>query len=1412
MLELVMHQFDKKRAYIITSDNTHYMTKDRGESWQEFGAASQASIFREVLTFNAGDPDRIIFNAMDCAGIFCDELTLYTTDGFANDPKFLRADTSGCHWAKSTDIFTTYDKDLDSDRILCVVKGRFSPWRKDYRLLISDSYFKDEFEPELEPGRTVQGVVNMAVVKPYVIVAASAEGTDEMALYVSDDTIRWSRAIFPHDHKLTEEAYTVLEGTNYSIQIDVLNSRPSNPMGVFLSSNSNGTYFTRKMEHTNRNTYGLVDFEKITGVQGVVMLNVVQNWEEVETSNAEKKIKSQISFDDGFTFEPLTYKKKDLHLHSVTDLSNTGRVFSSPAPGMVMGIGNTGSYLKDYSEGNLYVSDDAGLTWREGLDGPHKYEFGDQGSILVAIKDAGMRDDDYTDEVKYSLDHGKEWKNVKLDTKIKPIQLTTTQDSTSLKFLIEAVDDSKPNANGYIISLDFDGLHERQCKDSDMETWPARVDDDGNPTCIMGQKQSYRRRKADADCFLKDEFKDPQYISEPCECTDADFECDYNFVRSEDRKECNLAPGGKPPLPCGACKAFGPEDTFKGTNGWRMIPGNQCKRGSGKQKDEPVDRKCADAGGTPAGSGKLDQVQKVFPGYNFKNKVYLERTGISTGADETVLVRTEDGVFISQDHGKTWDQLFKDEAIVAIYPHPYFNDMVFFLTPSKKVFYSTDRGKNVRSFNAPSEPNVDGFPVMNFHPDNKDWIIWIGARDCPGSECHAVASLTLDRGDGDWKTLQRYVRKCEFIEEPASKYRNLELAQKKIKLPDEKAREKLIFCEARKHESNDINDNPWTLVSSDDFFNEAPNQHFDNVVDFATMSEFIVVATKDDEKSTLKVQASIDGATFASADFPHGFNVDHQQGYTVLDSSTHSVFLHVTVNNEQGFEYGSIIKSNSNGTSYVMALDAVDRDSVGYVDFEKMFGIEGVAMVNVVSNYKDKNFKKDGKKLKTMITHNDGAEWDYLPPPKADEDGKKYGCGSKLDKCSLHIHGYTERSDKSHTYSSASAIGLMVGTGNVGEFLTTKKDADTFMTSDAGVNWKFVKKGMYMWEFGDQGSIVVIVKEREPTKEVFYSLDEGDSWVPYNFAESEVTIDDITTVPSDNSRNFLLWGQDGSGKLITFNLDFSGLTDQQCELDEGNVNAGDYYLWTPKHPKQDDDCLFGHESQYHRKRTDKTCYNGRMIPHLHDIAKNCSCTRRDFECDFNYERQSDGSCALVSGLSPPDPALICTVDEDRIEYDDPTGYRRIPITTCVDGLQMDKSISHACPGKGDQFKKKHGLSAAGIFFAVTIPIAAAAGVGYWVWKNWANKFGQIRLGEQSSFDSEAPYIKYPVLIIAGLVAAIQAAPLLISSLWRSATTAFGRSRPARFTTRDSFARGRGDYAVVDDDEGELLGEESDEEV
>lgn len=208
---------------------------------------------------------------------------------------------------------------------------------------------------------------------------------------------------------------------------------------------------------------------------------------------------------------------------------------------------------------------------------------------------------------------------------------------------------------------------------------------------------------------------------------------------------------------------------------------------------------------------------------------------------------------------------------------------------------------------------------------------------------------------------------------------------------------------------------------------------------------------------------------------------------------------------------------------------------------------------------------------------------------------------------------------------------------------------------------------------------------------------------------------------------------------------------------------------------------------------------------------------------YNYERQKDGSCKLVEGLEPADASAICKADPNAIEYYEPTGYRRIPLTTCQGGKEMDYTSSkHPCPGREPEFERKNGISSVGLFFAITIPILAAAGVGYWVWKNWDGKFGRIQLGDSGfggaggAFDSEAPWVKWPVAAVSALVAVIAAVPMVVGSLVRAISSRFGRSsggaytRP--YTSRSSFQRGRGDYAVVDPDEGELLGEESDEEV
>lgn len=808
--------------------------------------------------------------------------------------------------------------------------------------------------------------------------------------------------------------------------------------------------------------------------------------------------------------------------------------------------------------------------------------------------------------------------------------------------------------------------------------------------------------------------------------------------------------------------------------------------------------------------GKIKNAISTFSADRFEEFFYLAAPDSANVKDETVVLRTDlSDVFISFDHGKSWEvpEELQGKRFAAIYPHEYFPDIVYFVTQSKTVYYTHDRGKTFHKFKAPAVPNKRRLQVLTFHPTQKDWLIWTAAKECDSSfstKCHSVAYYSVNGGD-EWHVLQSYVRKCRFVQDKS-----------------EKKSDKLVICAVFEKESVMDEDNRLQLIASDNWF-EDKTIHFPEIIDFATMQEFIIVAAKDEDKKSLKLDASVDGKTFADARFPYDFHVKHQQAYTVLDSSTHSVFLHVTVNGDAGSEQGAIMKSNSNGTSYVTSLRGVNRNREGYVDFEKMQGLEGVALVNVVSNLETAG-SGEPKKLRTMITHNDGGEWAYLTPPEADADSGLYPCDGDGDECKLHLHGYTERSDPRRTYSSPSAVGLMLGIGNVGSSLGRKADADTFITQDGGISWISVIKGPYMWEYGDQGSIIVIVKQEIPTNEVLYTLDEGKTWQTYKFSEHKMRIEDISTVPSDTSRNFMLWGRDlQEDKIATVNLDFTGLTDVQCQLAEGDPDDSDYYTWTPKHPLSDSNCLFGHVSEYHRKKPDSICFNGRNLENASPQKRICECTRQDFECDYNFERKPDGQCVLVEGFQPPDPAEMCRQNSKIIEYYAPTGYRRIPLTTCEGGKELDMTGgSRACPGHEEEHRLRQSPSGWGTFFAIIVPVTLAMAVGYFVWQNWDGKFGRIRLGDGSGsplsgtrstlFSADGPVVRGGVAVAAGVVAVLGVVPLVVGAVGRAALGMWDRLRGGgrRYTSRQSFSRGQ--YSIVDEDEGELLGNESDEEA
>jgi len=77
---------------------------------------------------------------------------------------------------------------------------------------------------------------------------------------------------------------------------------------------------------------------------------------------------------------------------------------------------------------------------------------------------------------------------------------------------------------------------------------------------------------------------------------------------------------------------------------------------------------------------------------------------------------------------------------------------------------------------------------------------------------------------------------------------------------------------------------------------------------------------------------------------------------------------------------GTLFVSNSNGTYFVESLKDTNRNMDGYVDYENVHGVAGVGIANVVLNAQEVERKNAAKKLRSMITFDDGRSHNGLCP------------------------------------------------------------------------------------------------------------------------------------------------------------------------------------------------------------------------------------------------------------------------------------------------------------------------------------------------------------------------------------------------------------------------------------------------
>lgn len=193
VVKVFMHPWNNQVAIALSAGARHWITRDQGKSWHRFETELPPSLTLQPLSFHATDPDRIILNMRDWRS----GGSIYTKDGFATSD-YLREGTIRCMWAKENPLLLTGSTTTDRDRTICLVQGKYSNKQTAWRLVRSDDFY-DETEEECihgDGGQPVNGIASAVAVKGYILAAQNSEGTDEMALYVTQDTSEWHRAQF----------------------------------------------------------------------------------------------------------------------------------------------------------------------------------------------------------------------------------------------------------------------------------------------------------------------------------------------------------------------------------------------------------------------------------------------------------------------------------------------------------------------------------------------------------------------------------------------------------------------------------------------------------------------------------------------------------------------------------------------------------------------------------------------------------------------------------------------------------------------------------------------------------------------------------------------------------------------------------------------------------------------------------------------------------------------------------------------------------------------------------------------------------------------------------------------------------------------------------------------------------------
>uniref|UniRef100_A0A3Q4B2C5 PKD domain-containing protein n=1 Tax=Mola mola TaxID=94237 RepID=A0A3Q4B2C5_MOLML len=319
----------------------------------------------------------------------------------------------------------------------------------------------------------------------------------------------------------------------------------NNTYSLYISD-SPGVYFTLSLENlrTSRGPTGnlLVEFYKVEGINGMYLANKLVN----------NQVKSFITYNKGQTWDLLPAPVTDvagnklncilpfcslhLHLEMSENPYTSGPITSKKSvPGTIVAKGNVGTELSS-TNSRMFITSDAGNSWRQIFDEVHHVWFLDNGGAMLAVLQAATP----IRHLWISVDEGKKW----------------DRHSFSLEPLYVDGVLMEPESDNHIITF-------KKCMYGEL--------------CVMGEKQIYMKRRPGNRCMLDQDYS-RIYSSEPCLCTAYDFECDYGWERHADGN-CSPAFWFNQNS---AAKSCSTSQSFLNSIGYRKVLSNNCKEGGRK--------------------------------------------------------------------------------------------------------------------------------------------------------------------------------------------------------------------------------------------------------------------------------------------------------------------------------------------------------------------------------------------------------------------------------------------------------------------------------------------------------------------------------------------------------------------------------------------------------------------------------------------------------------------------------------------------------------------------------------------------------------------------------------------------------------------------------------------------------------